>query len=118
MRLNTKERSMIVTRANLSVVAMAVIFALVGSRFSIADEVPTYNLSPSCRAETATAAGDKSCMKDEQGAREILVKQWSEFAPTDRATCARVEEAGGAPSYVELLTCLQTAKAARKSPAS
>ncbi len=109
---------MIFTRANLAIVMMAATFALVGGRSSSADEVPTYNLSPSCRAETATAASDKSCMKDEQAAREILLKQWSEFAPTDRTTCARVEEAGGAPSYVELLTCLQTAKAARKSPAS
>jgi hypothetical protein len=109
---------MTVTRTNCAVVLLAAAFALIGGGPSSADEVPTYNLSPSCRAETATAAGDKNCMKDEQSARAILVKQWSEFAPTDRSTCARVEEAGGAPSYVELLTCLQTAKAARKSPAS
>ncbi len=109
---------MIITRVNLAIIVMAATFALISGRSSSADEVPTYNLSPSCRAETATAASDKSCLKDEQAAREILVKQWSEFAPTERATCTRVEEAGGAPSYVELLTCLQTAKAARKSPAS
>ena len=61
---------MIFTRANLAIVMMAATFALVGGRSSSADEVPTYNLSPSCRAETATAASDKSCMKDEQAARD------------------------------------------------
>jgi hypothetical protein len=74
-----------------------------------ADDLPTYNLSPSCRSETTSQAGDQGCLKDEQRAKDTLLQQWSEFSPVDRANCLSVEEAGGAPSYVELLTCLQMA---------
>jgi hypothetical protein len=56
-------------------------------------------------------------MSDEQSARTTLVAQWESFAASDRVSCAQSEDAGGAPSYVELLTCLQMAKAARAIPA-
>jgi hypothetical protein len=49
-----------------------------------------------------------------QKARDTLASQWSGFAAADRANCVRVEETAGAPSYVELLTCLQMAQAAKK----
>jgi hypothetical protein len=81
-----------------------------------ADEVPAYNLSPSCRNETVTTASDQSCLRNEQQARDTLVKQWFQFAPADRANCQQVEQTAGAPSYVELLTCLQMAAAAKKLP--
>jgi hypothetical protein len=100
----------------VAVIAAGVALGVGGA--SIADDVPTYDLAPSCRAETVTTASDRSCMKDEQAARDMLVKQWSQFAPSDRATCRQVEETGGAPSYVELLTCLQLAAAAKKIPNS
>jgi hypothetical protein len=85
-----------------------------GMLLPAADEVPSYNLSPSCRSETASTTGDRNCLSDEQQARETLQKQWSRFAPADKANCLRVEDSGGAPSYVELLTCLQMAAAAKK----
>lgn len=100
----------------VAVIAAGVALGVGGA--SIADDVPTYDLAPSCRAETVTTASDRSCMKDEQAARDMLVKQWSQFAPSDRATCRQVEETGGAPSYVELLTCLHIAAAAKKMPNS
>jgi hypothetical protein len=96
--------------------ALTAVTISVGLLLASADEVPTYNLSPSCRAETASAASDRSCLGDEQKARDTLVSHWSGFAPADRANCVRVEETAGAPSYVELLTCLQMAQAAKKLP--
>jgi hypothetical protein len=78
-----------------------------------ADDLPTYNLSPSCRGETTTQAGDRSCLSDEQRAHDTLLQQWSKFSAVDRANCLNVEEVGGAPSYVELLTCLQMAAPAK-----
>jgi len=95
---------------------LAVAVVGVGLLPAAADDVPTYNLSPSCRSETVTAAGDRSCARDEQQARDTLLRQWSQFAPVDRANCVKVEETAGAPSYVELLTCLQMAAAAKKLP--
>ena len=88
----------------------------VGLLLPAADEVPTYNLSPSCRSETMTAASDRSCMGNEQQARNTLLGQWSQFAPADKANCLQVEDSAGAPRYVELLTCLQMAAAAKKLP--
>jgi len=99
-----------------AIAAIVVGFALGSGGSSIADEVPSYDLAPSCRAETITAASDRSCMKDEQAARDALVKQWSQFASSDRVRCGQVEEIGGSPSYVELLTCLQIAAAAKRTP--
>jgi hypothetical protein len=96
---------------SLSTVAIGV-----GLLLPAADEVPTYNLSPSCRSETMTAASDRSCLSDEQHARDKLLGQWSQFAPDDKANCLQVEDTAGAPSYVELLTCLQMAAAAKKLP--
>ena len=96
---------------SLSTVAIGV-----GLLLPAADEVPTYNLSPSCRSETMTAASDRSCLSDEQHARDKLLRQWSQFAPDDKTNCLQVENTAGAPSYVELLTCLQMAAAATKLP--
>jgi len=53
-------------------------------------------------------------MQNEQQARDALQQQWSQFAAADKANCLQVEETAGAPSYVELLTCLQMAVAAKK----
>jgi hypothetical protein len=86
----------------------------VGLHLPAADDVPTYNLSPSCRSQTVTTSSDRSCLRDEQQARDTLQRQWRQFTPADKANCMRVEESAGAPSCVELLTCLQTAAAAKE----
>jgi hypothetical protein len=95
---------------------IAIIALNLSSSHVLADDLPNYDLAPSCRIETVTAAGDRSCMRDEQTARATLLEQWSQFAPSDRTRCQQLEESGGAPSYVELLTCLQEAAAAKKLP--
>ena len=75
-----------------------------------ADQVPTLNIESSCRA--AAKMGDRlsldaslrQCLADENSARAQLDKQWTQFSP---ATVAAITEAGGDPSYVEVLVCLQ-----------
>jgi hypothetical protein len=105
------------TQTFCTIIASLAFNISVGStRFVFADDVPNYDLGPACRAETLTIAGDRSCVRDEQTARVTLMKEWSQFAPSDRARCQQIEESGGAPSYVELLTCLQEAAAAKKLP--
>lgn len=101
---------------SLASAALTAVLLSSGLFIAAADEVPTYNLSPSCHSETVTVASDRRCLQDEQQARDTLVQQWSHFAASDRTSCQLIEDTAGAPSYVELLTCLQMAASAKKLP--
>ena len=84
---------------------------------TVAEGVPAFDTAPGCRAAAQAAPeGFNACMKDEQAAGVTLASQWEKFAASDRATCTQNETAGGSPSYVELLTCLQIARDARALP--
>jgi Collagen triple helix repeat (20 copies) len=61
------------------------------------------------------ASEQDKCQEGEQKAREQLVKDWDEFASADRGRCsAMVSSIPGSGSYLELLTCLESAREARK----
>ena len=81
---------------------------------------PQFNTEPTCRgAATASSAirSDRDvCMQKEKDARAELDKQWAGFPAPDRARCIEGTRAGGIPSYVELLTCLEMAQHARTLP--
>jgi hypothetical protein len=86
-----------------------------------ADRVPDLNIEPSCHA-AATAAtvlnrNEDTCKRDEHDARGKLDQEWGQFTPTQRQRCVSLSSLGGSPSYVELLTCLEMAKAAANLPA-
>jgi hypothetical protein len=85
-----------------------------------ADRVPEFNIDPSCRAaaEAAVAPGRNSdaCKRDELVARSKLNDQWGQFTPVQRTHCISLTGLGGNPSYVELLSCLEMAKAANDQP--
>jgi hypothetical protein len=101
-------------------IASALTALLLGSQLTInvADNVPKLDVGPTCRMESSAIQSDaQSCMKDEQDAREQLVKQWTQFHSADKSTCVGLTETGGSSSYVELLTCLEMSSDARKSPA-
>lgn len=95
---------------------------------AVADKVPTLNLAPSCRgaAQVAVPRADghvpsaseirETCLAKERAARAELSRQWQDFASDHRASCVRSTAAGGIPSYIELLTCLEIADQARKLP--
>ena len=94
-------------------------FALGSSLITVAaDNVPTLKVEPSCKA--AGAAGlmmgrtTESCMNDEKTAREELVKNWSSFSGDDKSHCLSMVSTGGGPSYVELLSCLEMSRDAKK----
>ena len=94
--------------------------ALGSSLISVAANggVPTLNVEPSCKA--AGAAGlmmgrtAESCMNDERSARDDLVKNWSSFSGDDKTHCLSMVSTGGGPSYVELLSCLEMSRDAKK----
>lgn len=87
---------------------------------AVADEVPTYDVRKSCHADVQaypTAGSAASCLADEQRARDTLVSQWTQFGAESRARCSKMEnDIPGDQSYVELLTCLQTAKDVKTLP--
>jgi hypothetical protein len=87
---------------------------------AVADDVPTLNVEPGCRA--AARMGDRlsldtslrQCLADERGARQELEKEWTQFSPALRQRCVATTHSGGDPSYVEVLVCLQMARDAAK----
>jgi hypothetical protein len=95
---------------------------LIGAHLTIAvaDPVPQFNVEPSCRQAANGDIGIKQdlsvCLEDEKSARDQLEKEWSQFTPTDRGLCTRLSGTGGAPTYTELLVCLELARDARKLP--
>jgi hypothetical protein len=61
------------------------------------------------------ASDQEKCQEGEQKAREQLVEHWDEFTSADRNRCSiMVSSIAGSGSYVELLTCLESAREARK----
>jgi hypothetical protein len=110
-------RAMLGTSAALLLTAVAVVLAH-------AQEVPALDIEPVCRgiAQQASGAGERGgpdlglsqCIKSEQAMRERLVKEWSTFAPSDKANCVGEEKSGPLPSYTDLASCLEMARDARK----
>ena len=83
--------------------------------------VPDLEFAQGCHVG---ARGDANflatCMRDEQQARQKLSTEWETFPHADRTQCTALARLGGGglQSYVELITCLEMAKAARALPKS
>jgi hypothetical protein len=60
------------------------------------------------------AGNDSVCMEDEVAVRDQLAKDWNGFNAEDRTRCAQMATTGPSSSYIELLTCLDMARIARK----
>jgi hypothetical protein len=80
------------------------------TRAAVADSVPRWDETESCRA--AALAGHetpserlKGCLASEQRTREELDKNWSTFPAADRVAC--VKSLTFSPTYTELATCLE-----------
>ena len=100
---------------------LVVLATLAGLAHSaVADDVPTYDVRKSCKADVqaySSAQNVAACLSDEQGARQTLVNQWTQFPADSRGRCAKmVGDVAGPQSYVELLTCLQMAKDVKSLP--
>ena len=83
------------------------------------DVVPTFNVEPSCRGGLSDSKDSERlqrCLAEEAAARAQLQAGWANFPAGDRTNCVAAARIS-TPSYVELLTCLEMAVAARKNPA-
>jgi len=97
-----------------TIVAAAILASILispGLAFARQSGVPSFDVASTCKGARAYATIDrevayKGCMKDENDAREQLLKKWSSFRPADRGDCV-TQGAAPMPSYVELLTCLE-----------
>lgn len=78
-----------------------------------AEELPRFDISTMCRAAPRLEAGDQdtdqNCVRDETQARTELERQWASYDVGQRDRCVRETTVGGAPSYVDVLTCIQMA---------
>jgi hypothetical protein len=77
------------------------------------DSVPKFDIARECQFEDATK--HDHCEMDEKQARDHLQSEWAQFTPSDKAQCIHETTMGGTSSYVELLTCLEMARDARKA---
>jgi len=84
-------------------------------------KVPELDMQPGCGAtasEDLDLANNKptvqSCLSEEQAARHTLDGAWSTFSANDRRACTTATQAGGPPSYINLLWCLKDARLARQ----
>jgi hypothetical protein len=83
-----------------------------------ADSPPQLDVSATCNAAArgAISAGrDKaSCLADERAAQDALAKDWPSYNATHKIQCVGNVQTGGPASYVELLSCLEVMRDAKK----
>ena len=75
-----------------------------------AADVPMLDVTPTCKPianDRSFAIDTDRCLKTEREARDQLTREWANFAVADRSLCTQTATMGGAPSYVELITCLE-----------
>jgi uncharacterized protein with NAD-binding domain and iron-sulfur cluster len=78
------------------------------------DKLPAFDIAHTCQTEGSSVVAPGRCTQDEGKARDQVQDEWSQFAAADKATCTKTTSTDGTPSYVELLTCLEMARDAKK----
>lgn len=102
-------------------ILVALLAVPLGLQLAVADTVPSWDVTPSCRgaAEAGFMLPDddrlKTCIESENRTRDQLKDQWSSFEAGDRARCVQSIR-WFAPTYTELVSCLEMAKFARERP--
>lgn len=89
--------------------------ALLGAQLVLvaADGPPRLDIEHTCnspgRASVSQEAGSDGCLRSERSAGDELRKRWGQFSGSAKTQCSQQSRAGGFPSYVEMLTCLELA---------
>lgn len=77
-----------------------------------ADGPPDFSIEPTCKnagVSSISNSGAEGCLRSEREAKGTLEREWPRFGGAARSQCAQQSNAGGLPSYVEMLTCLELA---------
>lgn len=79
------------------------------------DGPPRLDVESTCqsaqRAQVSISdnASLEGCLRSERSAHDELKKNWGKFPEAAKSQCSQQFKAGGSPSYVELVTCLELA---------
>lgn len=95
-------------RTSLALLALA---ALAGP--ARADAVPKLDVERTCQSAAKASVSDNAsydgCLRSEREARREAERRWGDFTPAAKKQCESQFRAGGYPSYVEMVTCLELA---------
>jgi hypothetical protein len=90
-----------------------------GLLINVADGIPRYDITRTCRAAVAMTTGSgqgrtiENCVTGEEAARKDLEKHWAKAPAAERTQCTGSGAIGGSHSYVELLVCLEMMRDSR-----
>ena len=87
------------------------------SPIAVSDTVPQFDVARECRFEGGSVQNIDRCAQDEAAALKQLNAEWTQMG-ADKSTCLSATTTGGFASYVELLTCLEMARDARRVEAA
>ena len=79
------------------------------------DGVPKLDIEATCRSAQAASVSTSDnasldgCLRSEREAHAEVKRRWGDYTPEAKAQCSRQSDAGGYPSYVETVTCLELA---------
>jgi hypothetical protein len=93
----------------LSMVAATLVAAEAG--------IPKFDVETLCReiVRDAHPVGNfDTCVKEEDAARDRLVKEWAQFSSADKSDCVDLPKMSGMGTYTQLLTCLELVRDARR----
>jgi hypothetical protein len=82
---------------------------------ALADAVPNLDVEKTCKSAqvTNTTISDQAnydgCLRSEREAKKEAERQWGTYTSAAKRQCENQFKAGGYPSYVEMVTCLELA---------
>ena len=102
---------------HVTLVAAALTLAGAGlaSRPALAEGPPVLNVEKTCKSAASASVGisdnasQDGCLRSERDAKREAERHWDTYTPAAKAQCSKQFEAGGYPSYVEMVTCLELA---------
>jgi hypothetical protein len=95
-------------------IAMMSLLSGLPATVAFADGPPKLDVTTTCNGATQLTGRDKqACLQDERAGQSTLAKNWSKYRADDKTRCGAIVRIGGVPSYVELLSCLETMQDAK-----
>lgn len=91
----------------------ALALLLLGASAQAADGPPELNIERTCKSAASASVSDNAsqegCLRSERASHDEVKRRWNEFTPAAKSQCEKQFQAGGFPSYVEMVTCLELA---------